>query len=202
MAFDDPLRGRPADAGPKMIPCELRPAATNSPSNSGTNPSWKFESGVKLSGARRKCAKPIDSSSGTRWRGPPRAPARSGPSPARTRRTRSMGTADGAHRLAVRLERADDVPAAVLPDVHGAVEVAQERRILRRAGRLLGHDPDMLGRVEGDAGSSDTRQLARPETCGEDHGLRLDRPARRVETHHPLTVTGRDRNPVTSVSGT
>ena len=78
-----------------MIPCELRPAATNSPSNSGTNPSWKFESGVKLSGARRKCAKPIDSSSGTRCRAAARAGAKwsqSGPNSANP----VDGTADGA----------------------------------------------------------------------------------------------------------
>ena len=43
---------RPAP-GPKMMPCELKPAATNSPGTSGTKPSWKFASGVKLSGARR-----------------------------------------------------------------------------------------------------------------------------------------------------
>ncbi len=43
---------RPAP-GPKMMPWELNPAATKSPGTSGTYPSWKFESGVKLSGARR-----------------------------------------------------------------------------------------------------------------------------------------------------
>ena len=50
---DDPLGGRPPDARPKMIPCELSPAATNRPGTSGTYPSWKFESGVNDSAARR-----------------------------------------------------------------------------------------------------------------------------------------------------
>ena len=39
--------------GPKMIPCEFSPAATNRPGTSGTKPSWRLESGVKLSGPRR-----------------------------------------------------------------------------------------------------------------------------------------------------
>ena len=47
---DDPLGRRPPDAWPEMIPWELRLAATNSPSDSGTNPSWKLESGVNLFG--------------------------------------------------------------------------------------------------------------------------------------------------------
>ena len=45
--LDDPA------PGPKMTPWELNPAATNKPATSGRYPSWKFESGVKLSGARR-----------------------------------------------------------------------------------------------------------------------------------------------------
>ena len=36
-----------------MIPCELKPGRDEQPGTSGTYPSWKFESGVKLSGARR-----------------------------------------------------------------------------------------------------------------------------------------------------
>ncbi len=52
--------------GPKMIPCEFRPAATNSPGTSGSGPSWKFASGVNDSGARRKCSNPSPSRPGIR----------------------------------------------------------------------------------------------------------------------------------------
>ena len=54
--------------GPKMMPCELRPAATNSPATSAVSPSRKLASGVKLSGAFRKWAKAASFRAGMRCR--------------------------------------------------------------------------------------------------------------------------------------
>jgi len=90
--------------------------------------------------------------------------------------------------LAVRFERADQVSAPVVPDVEVGVEIAQERRVRSGALRLVGHHPHVLGGIQGDAGSRQPRELARPQAGGEHNGLRLDRSARRVESRDPTPL--------------
>ncbi len=101
------------------------------------------------------------------------------------------GDARGRKRLAVRLERADHEPAAVVADVQVAIEVAQERQVLGRGGRLVGHDPDVLGRVERDARAGEAGELRGPETGRQDDGLGLDGAARGVEAGDAAGRRGR-----------
>jgi hypothetical protein len=178
-----------------MIPWEFRPAATNSPGTSGSGQSWKFASGVNDSGARRKCSNPSPSS---RDPAPRLREHRGDVVPVRAELGEPAGRdAGGRERPAVRLERADHEPAAVVANVQEPVEVADERLRLDRERRLLGHHPHVLGGHQRDAAAGEARQLRRPQARREDHGLRVD-----VPTQVAIPVTSPRsprRKPVTVV---
>ena len=186
--------------GPKMIPCEFRPAATNRPGTSGTNPSWRLASGVKLSGPRRNRPKPEVGE--RRHPGSGRSQHRADVVPVGPELDEAVGRhARGRPRLAVRLERTDHEAPTVMTDVQVAVEVAQERQVLGGGGRLVGHDPDVLGWIQRDARVGEARQLRRPEASGQDDDLRLDGAGGRLDAGDAAPIRPR-RNPVTDVPGT
>ena len=100
--------------------------------------------------------------------------------------------AGGHQRPAVRLERADHEPAAVVADVQEPVEVADERLRLDRQRRLLGHHPHVLGGHQRDAAAGEARQLRRPQARREDHGLRVDVAARGRQPGHRPAVAAQE----------
>ena len=102
-------------------------------------------------------------------------------------------------RLAIGLERTDHEPTSVMADVQVAVEIAEERQVLRGCWRLLGHDPHMLGGVERDARIDQPGQLGGPETGRQDDDLGLDVAGARRDPGHATgiraTAEPRDRRP-------
>ena len=104
-------------------------------------------------------------------------------------------------RLPVRLEGAEDEAAAVVPDIQVAIEIAEERQSSVAAAGVLGHDPDMLGRVQGDARIGQPRQLGRPQAGGQDDDVRVDVAGGRRDAGDRRPSRAR-RKPVTVVSGT
>ena len=68
----------------------------------------------------------------------------------------------GRFRLAFRLEGADQEPAAVVPHVEVAVQVAQDREPFVGDRRLVGHDPHVLRGVQRHRGSGEPGELRGP----------------------------------------
>ena len=186
--------------GPKMMPWELNPAATKSPGTSGHVPELEVRVGREALGRAQVVREADRLDLGHALARALQHGREVVPVGAELHEAVGRDLA-GALRLPVGLERADQVAAPVVTDVQVRVEVAQERGVLAGALGFLGHDPDVLGRVERDARAGRARQLARPQSRGEHDGLGLDRAARRVE-RRPPGPSPSARKPVTSVSGT
>ena len=90
----------------------------------------------------------------------------------------------GRARPPVRLEGADDQPAAVVTHVDGPVEVAHDRQVAGRAFDRLRLGPVVLRRVQRQAGAGEQGEVARPEPCGDDGDLAGDEPAVGLDAGH------------------
>ena len=90
----------------------------------------------------------------------------------------------GRSRPPVRLEGADDEPAAVVAHVDVAVEVAHDRQVAGRALDRLRLGPVVLRRVQRQAGAGEQGEVARPEPGGDDDDLTGDEPAVGLDAGH------------------